>query len=330
MGRQFGGLVDPAAIGMVHADAARVQVHLAADPAGQERRRAAIFAVTDNGMADRRHMHAQLMGAPRKGLQLDPAAAVPRPFDHAVARACRLAVFLVDMHLLATGAGLLGDGQLDRAVVDRGHADDQRPVDLLGGAPRKGLGEERRRAGVARDQQRARRVLVQPVDQFGPPLRLELQCIEQAVDMGGRLGPALRRQTWRLVQDQRVAILVDHHFARERFLVLGQDVARAHRRLAALGRRGFGGRHAQHLARRDPVARCGAQAVDAQLAGARPFGDRGEAGVGHMPLEPTVQPDTVIVIADRELADRVRHAKILVIESPAQSAASEPSNDKAI
>ena len=61
--RQFGLDVDLAAIGMIDRDAPRMEVHLAADPAGQERRRAAIFAVADDRMADRRHVDAQLVRA---------------------------------------------------------------------------------------------------------------------------------------------------------------------------------------------------------------------------------------------------------------------------
>ena len=72
---------------MIDADAARVEVHLAADPAGQERRRAAIFAVADDRMADRRHVDAQLVGAAGERLQLDPGGAVAGALDHAVAGA---------------------------------------------------------------------------------------------------------------------------------------------------------------------------------------------------------------------------------------------------
>src|SRR3546814_10935625 len=93
---------DLVAIGVIDADAPRVQMHLAADPAGQERLRPAIFAVADDRMADRRQMRAKLVGAAGIGLQLQPAGAVARPVDHTIARACGQAVLLVAVHLLAS------------------------------------------------------------------------------------------------------------------------------------------------------------------------------------------------------------------------------------
>ena len=149
-----------------------------------------------------------------------------------------------------------------------------------------------------------RRILVEPVDQLGPPLGLELQRVEQIVDVLGGLGAALRRQPRRLVQHQRLRILVDHQFARERDLVVAQRRAFG-ADLGGLDRflDDFGRRHPQHLPRLQPVARRDARSIDAQLPGARPARDDVEARVGQMPLEPAVQPDAVVVIADRELAD---------------------------
>ena len=54
----LGADVDRAAVGMVDAQAAAVQVHLAADRPGQESALAAIFAIADDGVADRCHMDA--------------------------------------------------------------------------------------------------------------------------------------------------------------------------------------------------------------------------------------------------------------------------------
>src|SRR3546814_6179297 len=72
----------------------------------------------------------------------------------------------MDVHLLAARSRLLGERQVDLALLDVGHPDDQRPIGLLRAAVRKALGEIGRGARGARDQQRAGRVLVEPVDEF--------------------------------------------------------------------------------------------------------------------------------------------------------------------
>ncbi len=110
--------------------AAAVQMHLAADRAGQERTLAAIFSVADDRMSDRRHMDAQLVRAPGQRLKFDPRRAVPRALDHAITRFRREAA-VVDMHLLAARSRLLGERQVNLALLDVGHADDQRPIGLL-------------------------------------------------------------------------------------------------------------------------------------------------------------------------------------------------------
>src|SRR3546814_6943860 len=97
MRAQGRGDIDLHAIGMSDADTPRVEVHLAADAPGEERRLPTIFAVADDRMADRRHMNAQLMRAPGEGLKLDPGGAIARAFDHAVAAARELPVFLIDV-----------------------------------------------------------------------------------------------------------------------------------------------------------------------------------------------------------------------------------------
>ncbi|PAV93269.1 hypothetical protein WR25_01817 [Diploscapter pachys] len=157
--------------------------------------------------------------------------------------------------------------------------------------------------------------------------------------MLGGLGAALRREARRLVEDQRLQILVDHHLAREGDLVFAQRRPFA-LRLGDDGAclvlyLGFGRRHAQRLARLDPIARRRARAIDAQLAGPRPFGDGSEARVGQMPLEPAIQPDAVVVIADVELANAAlvaAHATALPNRprasiSPANSAPIAPATD---
>ena len=68
--------------GRVDLEAPRVEVKLAADPAGQERFGPAIFGVADDRMADRRHVRAQLVRAAGQRLQLDPGGAVAGAVDH--------------------------------------------------------------------------------------------------------------------------------------------------------------------------------------------------------------------------------------------------------
>ena len=133
------GHVNLVAIGMVDNQTPRVEVHLAADAAGQESVLPAVLAVADDGMADRRHVHAQLVGTARHRLKFHPGGAVACAVDHAVAGARKLAVLFIDAHLLAARSGLLGKGQVDQAVTDIGHADHKRPVDLARGAAGKAL-----------------------------------------------------------------------------------------------------------------------------------------------------------------------------------------------
>src|SRR3546814_6633663 len=70
------GDIDLPAIGMIDADTPRVEVHLAADAPGEERRLPTIFAVADDRMADRRHMNAQLLPAPGERLKLEAGGAI--------------------------------------------------------------------------------------------------------------------------------------------------------------------------------------------------------------------------------------------------------------
>ncbi len=115
-----------------------MQVHLAADAAGQERGLPAIFAVAHDGMADRGHVHAQLVGAAGQRLELDPGGLVARAVDDAIFRAGGLALG-IGHHLLAPGAGLFRQRKVDGAGRNVGHARHQRPVDLLGAAAGKAL-----------------------------------------------------------------------------------------------------------------------------------------------------------------------------------------------
>jgi hypothetical protein len=78
-------------------------------------------------------------------------------------------------------------------------------------------------ARAPRHQQRAGRVLVEPMDELRPTA-LPRQAVEQPVEMLRRLGPALSRQARRLVEHEGVWVLVDHHLADELLLVLRERI----------------------------------------------------------------------------------------------------------
>src|SRR3546814_1358825 len=71
----------------------------------------------------------------------------------------------------------------------------------------------------------------------------------------------------------------------------------------------FGG-HANDLPFGDPVVRRSARAIDAELPRPCPPRNDVEADIRQMPLEPTIQPDTVIVRLDPELPHILNHAAL--------------------
>jgi hypothetical protein len=160
---------------------------------------------------------------------------------------------------------------------------------------------------------------------LGLSSRVIAQRIEQAVDMIVRLGAALRREAGRLVDDDRLGIAVDDEAFGEFLLLCGELRADGPGRARGLGlvRRGQW-RDADGLAFRDPVARRGARAIDAQLPGARPARDGREGHVRHMALEPAVEPDAVILGGDDHVAGGlVAHATARIVKSPPNSASTE-------
>src|SRR5690606_25163287 len=326
---QLGGDVERAAAGRIDDQPTGVQVDRAADRTGQERVLPTVLAVADDRVADRRHVHAQLMSAAGQRLQLDPGGAVAGAVDHAVAGLRRLAVLHVDVHLLAAGARLLGERRIDRAVVDIGHADHQRPVDLLRRAARETLREERRAPWGARDEQDARGVLVEPVDEARARLVVAMVGVEQAVDMVEGAGAALGGEAGRLVEHERGLGLADDH--RPGLLDLRRSQLAALRPgLAALA----AGRHAHDLAGGEAVLGLDPLAVDADLPGARPTRDRGEADLRQVALEPPVEPNAVVVGLDGELADFARgfgvgHAASRMMIRPMYSAERPASTETA-
>ena len=304
MSRQLRSDIDLPAIGMIDPQPPRMQMQLAADAPCQERLLPGIFAVADDRVTDRRQMHAQLMGSAGQRLQLQPGGPIARPFDQAVAAARGEPIGLIDMHLLAAGAGLLRDRQIDRPLAWRGHAHHQRPIDLARRPSGKGFGKGSGCASRAGQQQHARRIFVQPMDQLGPLLAWFDQSVEQRVDMNLGLGAALSGEPGRLVEDDRRRIAVDHQLVDEGDFVLAQ---RAPLRRGPGGAPWLGRWDANLLACLESVAGGRPLAIDAQLAGACPAGHDIEAGVGQIALEPAIEPDAVIIRRHGELANLTYH-----------------------
>ena len=140
--------------------------------------------------------------------------------------------------------------------------------------------------------------------------------IEQPVDMFVRAAAALRGEARRLVQHKGGQRGADHHGFGEFTLLVAKRLAGAGCAFGGIAAR----RHAQHLARAQPVSHIGALAVHPDLSGARPAADRGKADLRQMALEPAVQPHPFIVRADVELANFAAHAATRAMASPANSA----------
>ena len=163
--------------------------------------------------------------------------------------------------------------------------------------------------------------------------RIVLACIgiEQPVDMARRLGAALGGEAGGLVEDDGGLGLQHHHVLGQRQLFRAERAALARRTVRRLAAR----RHADLLPGDEPIVGLGALAVDADLPGASPFADRGEADLGQVPLEPAIEPDPVVIGYDHELAHLVRaflalpaHAKFLMTTSPNRSALIPSAKDR--
>jgi hypothetical protein len=108
---------------------------------------------------------------------------------------------------------------------------------------------------------------------------------------------------------------VDHHLVDEGDLVRAR-LPPLHRLRLGLHLR-IGRRDAYDLPGRDPVARPRPLPVDAKLAGAGPARDEIEACLGHVALEPAVEPDPVIFGGDGELADQLARGRVGHAAAPA-------------
>ena len=114
-----------------------------------------------------------------------------------------------------SGPVLLGEPGRDLVLVRLRHALDQRPVDL----PRRARAERLRRASGrkarARDDQDARRVAVEAVDQARLLALAVAQRLEHGVDMAREARAALHGQPRRLVEDEDLVVLVEEERAQE-------------------------------------------------------------------------------------------------------------------
>ena len=253
------------------------------------------------------------MRAAGQRLQFDPRRTVARAFDDPVARFRRQSLF-VDMHLLAARSGLFGERQVDFALRDIGDADDDRPIGLARAAVRKSLCEPGGGARGARDEQRARCVLVEPVDQLGTHGGIALQGAKQAVDMTVGLRSALRREAWRLVEHQRALVAVDNHRFGERDIGGRQRLFLARPR--AGGRRGRH-RHCDRLACLDPVRDIGLAPVDSQFARSCPARDQRVRRARPVPFEPAVEADAAIFFGDNgAVTAHAGSCRIMTIPTP--------------
>ena len=182
---------------------------------------AAVLAVADDRVADRGHMGAELVGAAGHRVERDPGGAGRGGVDHRVVGGGALGalgggdrVGGEDEHLLALAARAVA-GRLDEAVADRagarrGRAGDGSPVELAGGARLEGAGEGGGGAGAAGEQEHARGIAVEAVDEARLVGAAEPQRLGEAVDVAALAGAALDGEARRLVERDDVVVLLEH------------------------------------------------------------------------------------------------------------------------
>ncbi len=170
-----------------------------------------IFGIADDGVIDMRHVRAQLMGPPGDRLQRYPGQLLRRGFHHCVighgvARA--LVAMRGDAHDGIVLALFLGEIGRDAALLRLRHAGDQRPVDLARRTMAERSGQRGRGETRLRDQEAARRLLVEPVHQARLlPLGIAHR-LQHLVDMPRGAGAALHRKPRGLVQHHDVGVLI--------------------------------------------------------------------------------------------------------------------------
>ncbi len=220
------------------------------------------------GVAVLRHAHAFDVGA-------------SRPL-------CRPVRAAVVAHPLA-----LGEEHRDAPLSRLRHALDQRPVDLLRLARAEDLAEVGRHLARLGEQQHARRVAVEPVDEHRPRPVLARERLQHAVDVPLRSRAALHREPVRLVEHDDVAVLVEGHRP-DRPGVLG---ARGLARGRGYGRQPQRG-HAHRLADFEAGRDFGALSVNPHLALADDLVEVRLRQVGKAATKPTVEAHPGLVLAD--------------------------------
>ena len=135
-----------------------------------------------------------------------------------------------DAHAVALGRALLGQPGRDAPLVRLGHALDQCPVDLAGGAATERLGQLLGGKARARHHQNAGGIAVEPVDEARLLALAVAEGLQHAIDVAGEAGPALHRQTRRFVEDEDLIVLMQDHGA-QRIAVVRQLGRRLRRRL---------------------------------------------------------------------------------------------------
>ena len=257
-----------------------------------------VFRIADDGVADMRHVGAQLMGASRHRLERQPGEPLRRRLHHRVIGDRVHGVLVAvpgDAHERVFLALLLGEIGRHPALARLGHAGDQRPVDLARRARAEGLGKRRSGKARLRHQQAAGGVLVEPMDQ---PRALSIgagpaQGAEHAVNVTRGAGAALHGEAHGLVEHHDVVVLVERDRFQEGAVLLRAGRVIARRRRFQLERR-----DAHRLAGREPRFRLGALAVHAHLAFADDALDVAERQARKTGLEEAVDAHVVFVGGD--------------------------------
>ena len=191
-----------------------------------------VFRIADDRMADRLAMGAQLMGAAGDRAHRQPREARRDLVDDRIEgeRMLRVGIAVLgDPHPLEVRPALparlphalaLGEKHRDAPLRRLRHALDQRPIDLLRPARAEDLAKLRRHLARFGDQQHARRVAVEPMNENGPIAFLVGERLKHAVDMARGPRAALDREAVGLVEHHHVAILEQDHRA-DRFGVAG-------------------------------------------------------------------------------------------------------------
>ena len=190
------------------------------------------------------------------------------------------------------------EGQIDATLGWGGTAGDDGPVGLFDVAGSECRCEFCRGTWHAGEQQHARGVAVQPMDQARTVSRAEAEGVEERVQVVRDAGSALHGQAVRLVSTSTWS---------------SRNMTRRWRSRAVSGSMSGGGsawagcrgqrRHAYRLAGSEPRRCFGAMAIHAHLAGAAELLDRGLGHAREVSAEPAVEADICLVFGDHACRD---------------------------